>query len=78
MSFKVGDDVLCIEEKDIPEFIGQIFRITEIKYLSNGDIDIINVLVPDKANSFGSFGGYSFVFYPKEIVPISTLIKELL
>ena len=62
---KVGDDVLCIKEPDMPHYVGHIWKVIEI------DNDLYycvnhNMISPE------------YVFRLEEIVIPSSLIRELL
>ena len=65
MNIKVGDEVICIKEPDIPIYVGTIWRVTDIQ---NRLYYCIN------------YGLYyqEFVFKKDEIVIPSSLIRELL
>jgi hypothetical protein len=62
---KVGDEVLCIKEPDIPSFVGYIWKVVNIQnslyYCTNYNL---------YANEF--------VFREGEIIRPSSLIRELL
>ena len=62
---KVGDDVLCIKEPNLPEYIGTIWRVTAMK-------DHLYYCVNYELYDQG------FVFKKDEIVIPSSLIRELL
>jgi hypothetical protein len=78
MNYKVGDRVLCIEEKDIPNFVGKMYTISEITYNHTGEIRLINVFLDDNSSSDRYDRLNIFPFFPSEIVPVSSLIEELL
>ena len=65
MSIKVGDEVLCIKEPDMPNYIGHIWRVTKIDctlyYCVNYELY-----------------EHEFIFKKDEIVIPSSLIRELL
>jgi len=66
---KVGDTVVCIEEKDLPYFVGISFIVTKIcneKQLYYGR----NTEVYIEPNGFP--------FRPNEIILLSPLMEELL
>lgn len=65
MSIKVGDDVLCIKEPDMPNYVGTIWRVIDIK---DRLYYCVNYKLYDK----------DFVFRKDEIVIPSSLIRELL
>ena len=75
MSFKAGDKVLCIREKDIPTFVGTVWVVVRFEE----DIDLIycqnrelfyNKIIPSKEDLFP--------FRKNEIVLVTPLIEELL
>ena len=65
VSIKVGDEVLCIKEKDIPEYVGHIWKVVSVEkdlyYCVNYNIT-----------------PHDFVFRKDEIIIPSSLIRELL
>ena len=67
MSIKVGDDVLCIKEPDMPTFVGAIWRVIDID-ITDRLYYCINHELYDE----------TFVFKKDEIVIPSSLIRELL
>ena len=62
---KVGDEVLCIKEPDMPTFVGAIWRVIDIQ---NRLYYCVNRELYDQ----------DFVFKKDEIVIPSSLIRELL
>lgn len=70
MNFKIGDTVLCIKEIDLPQFVGKIWTIKDIYN---------NLFFCENLNVYSGIGveDHTFPFKPDEIVPVSTLIKEL-
>jgi hypothetical protein len=62
---KVGDDVLCIKESNVPYYVGQMWKVLDIcdnvYYCVNYDLCI-----------------KEFIFRKDEIVISSSLIRELL
>lgn len=65
MIIKVGDEVLCIKEPDMPTFVGAIWRVIDIQ---NRLYYCVNHELYDQ----------DFVFKKDEIVIPSSLIRELL
>jgi len=64
---KVGDEVLCIKESDLPQYVGHIWKVTQI----------------DNRNSLYYCVNYElyseeFIFKKDEIIIPSSLIRELL
>ena len=64
---QVGDVIICIKEKKIPQFVGKSWRVVAIMgslYMCE-NIEILQI-------------GEGYPFRDDEIVPASSLIKELL
>ena len=79
MNYKVGDRVLCIKESDVPAFIGKIYVVAEIVYGHNNHVRLINVFVNQDDRYGDKYNALNiFPFFLDEIVPESSLIKELL
>ena len=75
MSFKAGDKVLCVREKDLPNFVGAVWIVDHIGE-SNGLIYCQNKeLYRNKINSSEI---NAFPFTKDEIVLVTPLIEELL
>lgn len=72
---KVGDEVLCLVEKDIPSFIGKVWKVTGLRgnlvYCQNKELYTSPKPEMDRFPN-------SFPFKTNEIVKVSSLIKELL
>lgn len=66
MNYKIGDIVICIKEKDIPEYVGTIWTITRI---SNRLIHAENCQLSRDSD---------FCFFIDEVAPVSSLHKALL
>jgi hypothetical protein len=64
--FKVGDKVLCIKEDDIPEYIGTVWTVVQVRI--DGLIE-----ARYKNNKFSPF-----LFRTDEIVKAHPLLEELL
>jgi hypothetical protein len=64
---KVGDDVLCIKESDLPQYVGHIWKVTQIN----------NVTSLYYCTNYELYHG-EFIFKKDEIVIPSSLIRELL
>ena len=64
---KVGDEVLCIKEPDMPNYVGHIWKVTRI-----GNMPSLYFCVNYELYS------EEFIFKKDEIVIPSSLIRELL
>ena len=75
MSFKAGDKVLCIQEKDIPAFVGTVWVVVRFEedfdliYCQNIEL-FYNKIIPSREDLFP--------FRKNEIVLVTPLIEELL
>jgi hypothetical protein len=71
--FKTGDKVLCVQENDIPSFVGTVWSVVRCEdrlvFCLNKEL-YINVAFPDKENLFP--------FKKNEVVLITPLVEELL
>jgi len=75
MSFKAGDKVLCIQEKDIPTFVGTVWVVVR----SEEDVDLIYCQNRELfCNKIIPFREDLFPFRKNEIVLVTPLIEELL
>jgi hypothetical protein len=72
MKFKIGEEVICIIEEDIPACIGKIFRITSIKTNLNGRTLYVTTTMELPTGPFTTFP-----FFEHEIAKVTSLIKEL-
>jgi hypothetical protein len=64
---KVGDEVLCIKESDMPNYIGHIWKVTQINSTSSLYFCVNYELYSEE-----------FIFKKDEIIIPSSLIRELL
>lgn len=72
---KVGDRVICIKEKDVPNFVGKVWVV----------FDIVGTLIYcqnkqeyTSPNTLDVFRKDCFPFQRDEIAPITPLMEELL
>ena len=73
MIFKTGDKVLCVQENDIPSFVGTVWSVVrcEGRLVFCLNKELYNVVVsPDKENLFP--------FMKDQIVLVTPLVEELL
>lgn len=70
MIFKTGDLVICVKERDIPEFIGTTWIIHEIR--------LSIILVTRSTPRPNNLSIDEFVFKFDEVVPITSLLRELI
>jgi hypothetical protein len=65
---QVGDEILCIQDEDVPRFIGTVWTVTSISY--TGSLYFCRNL------ELTALEDYPFT--RDEIVPVSSLVKELI
>jgi hypothetical protein len=65
--FKIGDSVICIREPAVPQFVGTVWTVIGFD---------TNMVLCENRRNFREIGGFPFRY--NEIVPWSSLIKELM
>lgn len=64
---RIGDEVICIKERNLPQYVGKVWRV----------VGIIGALYLCENKAFyDDLDGYPFK--DDEIVPTSSLLKELI
>lgn len=67
MIYKIGDSVICIREPAVPQFIGTEWVVVGFDK---------NMVLCENEKRFRELGGFPFKY--NEIVPVSSLLKELM